>query len=145
MSNLGYLSEKREKQLAKFLDATIDFDKLFGSQTILFGLIRIGSFIEKRDRMLFLSAISYLDDYFIGKNPKQEVVKEIENIFVLLENRDINGFTDAVSEILTGIVDIPLVECDKQIFTGLLSLMNGIIGRTINKVKSITAKADAEA
>lgn len=145
MSNLGYLSEKREKQLAKFLDAMIDFDKLLGSNTVLFGLIKIGPLIEKKDRMLFLTSISYLDDYFIGKNPKQEVVDEIESIFILLENKDINGFVDKVSVILTGLVDIPLIDYDKQIFTGILSLMNGIIGRTIDKVKAITAKADAEA
>lgn len=144
MSNLGNLSEKREKQLAKFLDAMIDFDELLGSKTILFGLVKIGPLIEKKDRVIFLTVISYLDDYFIGRNPKQEVVNEIESIFILLENKDINGFVEKVSGILAGIIDIPLVDYDKQIFTSILSLMNGIIGHTIDKVKAITAKADAE-
>lgn len=145
MSNIGYLTEKREKQLAKFLDAAIDFDKLFGSKTILFGIIRIGSLIERNDRKLFLMAISYLDDYFVSKNPKQEVVDLIEKIFVLLEKRDINGLIDCISEVLSGSINIPLIDFDKQIFNGLLSLMSGIICNTIDKVKAITAEADAEA
>jgi len=107
MSNLGYLSEKREKQLAKFLDASIDFDKLFGEKKVLFGLIRIGSVIEKNDRKLFLTTISYLDDYFIGKNPNEVVVKEIEEIFVLLEEKNITGFIDKISILLANIIDTP--------------------------------------
>jgi len=145
MSNLGYLSEKRERQLAKFLDASIDFDELFGEKKILFGLIRIGSIIEKNDRKLFLTAVSYLDDYFIGKNPNEVIVKEIEEIFNLLEEKNVIGFIDKVSELFACIVDIPIIESEKQIFAGLLSIMSGIIGNTIDKIKNITAKADAEA
>ena len=79
MSNIGYLSEKREETITKILDALIDFDELLKNQKKILGIFSLGHFMEKNDRKIFKSMLTILDDKVIGKNPNQEIKDEIEN------------------------------------------------------------------
>lgn len=145
MSNIGYLSEKREETIAKILDALIDFDELLKNQKKIFGIFSLGHFMEKNDRKIFKSMLTILDDKVIGKNPNQDVKDFIDKSLSFLENKDIVGFDNYVSGILEGVIETPFPILEKQIFISVLTMFNGLIGKAIEKVEVLIAKADAEA
>lgn len=145
MSNIGYLSEKREETIAKILDALIDFDELLKNQKKIFGIFSLGHFMEKNDRKIFKSMLTILDDKVIGKNPNQDVKDFIDKSLSFLENKDIVGFDNYVSGILEGVIETPFPISEKQIFISVLTMFNGLIGKAIEKVEVLIAKADAEA
>lgn len=145
MSNIGYLSEKREETIEKILDALIDFDELLKNQKKIFGIFSLGHFMEKNDRKIFKSMLTILDDKVIGKNPNQDVKDFIDKSLSFLENKDIVGFDNYVSGILEGVIETPFPILEKQIFISVLTMFNGLIGKAIEKVEVLIAKADAEA
>jgi len=145
MSDKGYLLEKRENQIAKLLDTAIDFDDLLKDKKKFLGIINIGNFLERNDRKIFKALIQLLDDHCLGKNPDQDKVDAIEKAFQYIENGDIQGFADHVAGVLSGEIDIPYVDYDKQVFLSVLMLFNGIIGKAISKINDKLAEADAEA
>ena len=145
MSNIGYLSEKREETIAKILDASIDFNELLKNQKKIFGIFSLGHFMEKNDRKIFKSMLTILDDKVIGKNPNQDVKDFIDKSLSFLENKDIVGFDNYVSGILEGVIETPFPILEKQIFISVLTMFNGLIGKAIEKVEVLIAKADAEA
>ena len=145
MSNIGYLSEKREETIEKILDALIDFDELLKNQKKIFGIFSLGHFMEKNDRKIFKSMLTILDDKVIGKNPNQDVKDFIDKSLSFLENKDIVGFDNYVSGILEGVIETPFPISEKQIFISVLTMFNGLIGKAIEKVEVLIAKADAEA
>ena len=145
MSNIGYLSEKREETITKILDALIDFDELLKNQKKILGIFSLGHFMEKNDRKIFKSMLTILDDKVIGKNPNQDVKDFIDKSLSFLENKDIVGFDNYVSGILEGVIETPFPILEKQIFISVLTMFNGLIGKAIEKVEVLIAKADAEA
>lgn len=145
MSNIGYLSEKREETIAKILDASIDFNELLKNQKKILGIFSLGHFMEKNDRKIFKSMLTILDDKVIGKNPNQDVKDFIDKSLSFLENKDIVGFDNYVSGILEGVIETPFPISEKQIFISVLTMFNGLIGKAIEKVEVLIAKADAEA
>lgn len=145
MSNIGYLSEKREETIAKILDASIDFNELLKNQKKILGIFSLGHFMEKNDRKIFKSMLTILDDKVIGKNPNQDVKDFIDKSLSFLENKDIVGFDNYVSGILEGVIETPFPILEKQIFISVLTMFNGLIGKAIEKVEVLIAKADAEA
>ena len=145
MSNIGYLSEKREETIAKILDASIDFNELLKNQKKILRIFSLGHFMEKNDRKIFKSMLTILDDKVIGKNPNQDVKDFIDKSLSFLENKDIVGFDNYVSGILEGVIETPFPISEKQIFISVLTMFNGLIGKAIEKVEVLIAKADAEA
>jgi len=145
MSNLGYLSEKREAQLAKILDASVNFDELLKNKKKFLGVINIGSVLERNDRKIFKLLIVYLDDSVIGVKVNSEKSVALEVAIEFLEKGDIQGFANHVAGILSGEIDIPYIDFDKQIYLSVLMLFNGIIWKAIIKVEKLIAEADAEA
>lgn len=144
MSNKGYLSERREKQLAKILDAAVDFDEILKTKKIL-GVIKIGNVLERHDRQLFQFLIATVDDSLIGKDADSTKVEMFEKAISFLENEDYQGFADHVAGILEGTIDIPYIDYDRQIYLAVLMLFNGIMGKCIDKIEKLIAKAEAEA
>ena len=144
MSDKGYLSEKREAQLSKILDAAVDFDKLFEGKKKFLGVINLGNAMERNDRKLFKLLISYVDDNVIGVNADPAKVAAFETALQFLEQENIQGFADHVAGILAGEIDIPYVEFDKQIYLSVLMMFNAIIGKAIKKIEELIAKAEAE-
>ena len=89
--------------------------------------------------------LTILDDKVIGKNPNQDVKDFIDKSLSFLENKDIVGFDNYVSGILEGVIETPFPILEKQIFISVLTMFNGLIGKAIEKVEVLIAKADAEA
>ena len=145
MSEKGYLLEKREDQIAKLLDTAIDFDDLLKDKKKFLGVINIGNFLERNDRKIFKSLIQLLDDHCLGKNPDQAKVDAIEKAFQYIEKEDVQGFSDHVAGVLSGEIDIPYIDYDKQVFLSVLMLFNGLIGKAISKIHDKLAEAEAEA
>lgn len=144
MSDKGYLKEKRENAIAKLLDAEIDFNELLKDQKKIFGIFSFGNFLEKNDRKIFKFLLATLDDHVIGKEPKEEVVNEIEKMLTLLENEDIQGFSDYVAEVLTGVITTPFEAYEKQIFLSVLMMFNGLIGKAVDKIQAKIEEAEKE-
>jgi len=145
MSNSGYLSEKREAQLAKIIDASVNFDELLKNKKKFLGVINIGSVLERNDRKIFKLLIAYLDDNVIGVEAKPEKVAALEIAIEFLEKGDVQGFANHVAGILSGKINIPYVDFDKQIYLSVLMMFNGIIGKAVLKIEKLIADADAEA
>lgn len=145
MSNAGYLTNKREAVISKILDEVIDFNELFKNRKKILGLFSLGKFMERNDRKIFMVILSILDDKVIGKNPNQNVKDTIDKALSFLENKDIVGFDNYVSEVLEGIIKTPFPTLEKQIFISVLTMFNGLIGKAVEKVEILIAKADAEA
>ena len=145
MSDAGYLSEKREETIAKILDASIDFDELLNNQKKIFGIFSLGHFMEKNDRKIFKSMLTILDDKVIGNNPNQEIKDEIEKALSFLELKDFIGFDNYVSGVLENTINTPFPLIERQLFISVLTMFNGLIGKAIEKVEVLIAKADAEA
>ena len=145
MSDAGYLSIKRDETISKILDASVDFTDLLKSQKRILGIFSLGNFMERNDRKIFKAMLSILDDKVIGKNPNQDVKDFIDKSLSFLENKDIVGFDNYVSGILEGVIETPFPILEKQIFISVLTMFNGLIGKAIEKVEVLIAKADAEA
>ena len=145
MSDAGYLTSKREETISKILDASVDFTDLLKSQKRILGIFSLGNFMERNDRKIFKAMLSILDDKVIGKNPNQDVKDFIDKSLSFLENKDIVGFDNYVSGILEGVIETPFPILEKQIFISVLTMFNGLIGKAIEKVEVLIAKADAEA
>lgn len=145
MSNTGYLTEKREETLAKILDASIDFDALLKNQKKILGIFSLGHFMEKNDRKIFKSMLVILDDKVIGNNPNQEIKDEIEMALSYLEKKDFVGFDNYVAGVLENRITTPFAIIERQLFISVLTMFNGLIGKAIEKVEVLIAKADAEA
>lgn len=144
MGDKGYLKEKRENAIAKLLDAEIDFNELLKDQKKILGIFSFGNFLEKNDRKIFKFLLATLDDHVIGKEPKEEVVKEIETALTFLENEDIQGFSDYVAGILSGLITTPFEAYEKQIFLSVLMMFNGLIGKAVEKINAKIEEAEKE-
>lgn len=142
MSELGYLSKTREKQIAKFLDGLIDFDKLLKSKKKFLGLINVGSLIERKDRVLFEFMIAYLDDNILAKSMNEDLKVKIDKFYTLLENHDITGFIEYSSSILATVVDIPVISYEEEFFKSILMFTSGIINKSLEKVREISNKSE---
>lgn len=145
MSNAGYLSEKREETIAKILDASIDFNELLKNQKKILGIFSLGHFMEKNDRKIFKSMLTILDDKVVGKNPNQEIKDEIEKALLFLESKDFIGFDNYVAGVLENTINTPFPLVERQLFISVLTMFNGLIGKAVEKVEVLIAKADAEA
>lgn len=145
MSDAGYLTNRREETIAKILDASIDFDELLKNQKKILGIFSLGHFMEKNDRKIFKSMLAILDDKVIGKNPNQEIKDEIEKALTYLELKDFIGFDNYVAGILENRITTPFALIERQLFISVLTMFNGLIGKAIQKVEVLIAKADAEA
>lgn len=137
MSDKGYLSNKIENAIAKFLDNKFDFSE----KKKILGIISL----EKNDRKIFKFAISFIDDVCIGKNPNNDIKNEIDLIVSLIENGDVQGFANHVADILERKIKINLGSYERQIYLGFLMLMNGVIGRTFEKINKLIADANTSA
>lgn len=144
MSDKGYLSNRLENAIAKLLDDKIDFDEIFKGKKLL-GVITIGSLLEKRDRKLFKSMISFIDDNCIGKNPNAEIKSEIDLIVGYIETSNVQAFSDHVADILEQKINLNLGSYERQIYLGFLMLFNGFIGKLFTKIETLIAEANAEA
>jgi len=144
MSDKGYLKEKRENAIAKLLDATIDFNELLKDQKKILGIFSFGNFLEKNDRKIFKFLLETLDDHVIGKEPKEEVVNEIETALNFLENEDVQGFSDYVAGVLSGLITTPFEAYEKQIFLSVLMMFNALIGKAVVKINAKIAEAELE-
>lgn len=142
MGDNGFLTKEMEKEISKFLDGLVDFDAIFKSKRKLFGLISIGSLLERKDRMLFELMIAYLDDEVVGKTANTELKIKINEFYSLLKNRDINGFIEYCSKQLATVVDIPFIDYEEQVFKSVLMFTSGIINKSLEKVKEISEKAE---
>lgn len=137
MSDKGYLSNRIENLLAKLADDAIDFDE----KKKLFGIFKV----EKNDFKWFKSAIAFLDDKVIGKNPNAEIKAEIDLVLSFVETKNVQGFIDHVADLLTGIVKLNLGSYERQIYLGLLMTASGFIGQTFEKAQKLIAEANTEA
>lgn len=142
MSDKGYLKEKRENAIAKFLDGAIDFDELLKGKKKILGIFSVGNFLERNDRKIFKFLLATLDDHVIGDNPNEKVVVEIEKVFAMLEAKDVDGFVAYVSGLLADEINTPFEGFEKQIYVGVLSTFSGIIGRAIDKAIEVAEKAE---
>jgi len=145
MSNAGYLTEKREETIAKFLDASIDFGSLLKDQKKILGIFSLGNFLERNDRKIFKMMLGILDDKVIGVNPNQEIKDAIDKALVFLENGDVVGFDNYVAGVLADVIETPFGIIEKQIFLSVLMMFNGLIAKAIKKAETLIAEADAEA
>lgn len=144
MSDKGYLSNKRERQLAKILDGLFDFNDKLKGKKIFWGLINIGSVLESNDYKLFLFTIRILDDGILAKGMNLQAAAILDKALSFLENKDIDGFNSYVADLLSGAIDIPLVTFEREIFLSVLNLFKNLIAITLTKVDEAIAKADAE-
>jgi len=144
MADKGYLKERRENAIARLLDASIDFDVLFKDKKKILGVFSIGNFLERNDRKIFKFLLATLDDHVVGKSPNQKVVDEIERLLSLLEANDISGFVDYIAGIVADEIKTPFEGFEKQIYIGVLSTFNGLIGKAIEKAIVLNEKADTE-
>lgn len=144
MGDKGYLKEKRENAIAKLLDAEIDFNELLKDQKKILGIFSFGNFLEKNDRKIFKFLLATLDDHVIGKEPKEEVVDEIETALTFLENEDVQGFSDYVANVLSGLINTPFEAYEKQIFLSVLMMFNGLIGKAVDKINAKIEEAEKE-
>ena len=142
MSEFGYLSKAREKQIARFLDGLIDFDELLKSKKKFLGLINVGSLIERKDRVLFEFMIAYLDDNILAKSMNEDLKVKIDKFYTLLENRDITGFIEYSSSILATVIDIPVISYEEEFFKSILMFTSGIINKSLEKVREISNKSE---
>ena len=110
MGDNGFLTNAMEKDIAKFLDGLVDFDKLLKSKKIIFGLISIGSLLERKDRALFEFMVAYLDDEIVGKTANTELKIKVNEFYILLKNRDVNGIIEYSSKQLARIVTLLSLE-----------------------------------
>jgi len=144
MSDRGYLSNKRERQLAKILDGLFDFNSKLKDKKIFWGLINIGSVLENNDYKLFLFAIRILDDGILAKGMNLQAAAILDKALSFLEAKDIEGFNNYVADLLSGVVDIPLVTFEKEIFLSVLNLFKNLLGVALSKIDEALAKAEAE-
>lgn len=144
MSDAGYLTNKREETIAKILDAAVDFNELLKNQKKVLGVFSIGNFMEKNDRKIFKAMLAILDDKVIGKNPNEEVKNEIDTALAFLESKDFIGFDNYVAGVLENRIVTPFASYERQIFTSVLMMFNGLIGKAVERIKTLIAEADAE-
>lgn len=144
MSNAGYLTEKREETIAKFLDVSIDFGDLLKDQKKILGIFNLGNFLERNDRKIFKMMLAILDDKVIGKNPNQEIKDSIDRALLFLENGDVVGFDNYVAGVLEEIIETPFGVIEKQIFLSVLMMFNGLIAKALVKIEATINKADLE-
>jgi len=144
MSNAGYLTEKKEETIAKFLDVSIDFGDLLKDQKKILGIFNLGNFLERNDRKIFKMMLAILDDKVIGKNPNQEVKNSIDKALSFLENGDVVGFDNYVAGVLEEIIETPFGVIEKQIFLSVLMMFNGLIAKALVKIEATIDKADLE-
>lgn len=139
----GYLSKKREAQLAKMLDGAIDFNKLFPNRKFL-GIVSVGNFLERKDRKLFEMLISVLDDKVIGKTPNPETVDLIEKAISLLETQNFPDFSVFAAELLSDKINTPFEAYEKQLFTSVIMMFNALLMKVVERAYQMTEKADDE-
>ena len=139
-----YTTKDLINDAAKILDAAIDFDKIFPEKKILFGLIKVGSLMERKDRALFKLGVTCLVESAQRQGNSKVYLDEITKAFSFLRNQDIQGFTDYVAGVLSGEIDIPYTDSDKQIFLGILMLFNGLLFKVVKKIEQLIAEAEAE-
>lgn len=144
MSDKGYLKEKRENAIAKFLDGAIDFNELLKGKKKILGIFSFGSFLEKNDRKIFKFLLATLDDHVIGKDPNENVVAEIETMLTYLENEDVQGFSDYAAGVLSGLITTPFEAYEKQIFISVLMMFNALIGKAVDKIQAKIEEAELE-
>ena len=142
MGDNGFLTNAMEKDIAKFLDGLVDFDKLLKSKKIIFGLISIGSLLERKDRALFEFMVAYLDDEIVCKTANTELKIKVNEFYILLKNRDVNGIIEYSSKQLATVVDIPFIDYEEQVFKSVLMFTSGIINKSLDKLKEISEKAE---
>lgn len=140
----GYLSEKREQQLAAILDASIDFNVVLGKQKKVLGIFSLGNFMERNDRKVFKYMIEILDNKVLGKDPKPEVVDLIEKTLDLLASKNFKGFSEFVAEVMSNKIETPFEAFEKQIFTSVLLMFNGLIGQAVQKIEEKLKEAETE-
>ena len=145
MSDKGYLSNKREQRLAKILDGLFDFNTKLKGKKILWGLINLGSALEKNDYKMFLFAIRILDDGILAKGMNLQAAAVLDKALTYLENKDIDGFNNYVADLLAGAVDLPLVTFEREIFLSVLNLFKNLLGVALQKVDEAITKAETEA
>lgn len=144
MSDKGYLTNKREKRFARALDGLFDFRRILPHKKILFGLINIQDFFERRDYNIFLVSIRLVDDGILAKDMNIQAAAVFDRALGYLEENNIDAFNDYVAELLAGRIDIPLVQNDKAIFLNVLTLMKSLIAMVRDKVEAAIAAAEAE-
>lgn len=144
MSNAGYLTEKREETIAKFLDASIDFGSLLKDQKKILGIFNLGNFLERNDRKIFKTMLAILDDKVIGANPNQEIKDSIDKALSFLENGDVVGFDNYVAGVLENVIETPFGVIERQIFLSVLMMFNGLIAKALVKIEATIDKADLE-
>lgn len=144
MSNAGYLTEKREETIAKFLDASIDFGDLLKDRKQILGIFNLGNFLERNDRKIFKTMLAILDDKVIGKDPNQEVKDSIDKALSFLENGDVVGFDNYVAGVLENVITTPFGVIERQIFLSVLMMFNGLIAKALVKIEAKINEADSE-
>lgn len=118
-----------------FMDASINFDELFKNKKKLFGIINVGRVVEKNDRKVFAKLVAILYDSLVKSEADEEKIKTIDNALNHLKNGEIQQFCDHISEVLSGTIDLPFTNADKQIYHGILLVFNGMILKLINKAE----------
>ena len=144
MTEKGFLNEKREKRAARILDGLFNFKKIVGDKKVLWGLINAGIFLEKNDYKGFLWTIRLLDNVVLASQTNTKAGVLLDQALTLLENKDIDGFNDLVAGMVAGVVDIPLVDNDKQIFLSVLTLLKASINKFLAKINEVAALSEAE-
>lgn|GEM_PF-4908570 len=144
MSDKGYLSNKREKRLARALDGFFDFKKIFGQKKILFGLINVGNTLEKNDYGIFLALMRVLDDAIVGRNMNIQAAAVLDNVLTFLETKDLDGFNGYVAGLLAGEINIPLVQDDKAAFLNVLNALKSLLNLAIARFETAVATSEAE-
>lgn len=142
MSNAGYLTEKREETISKFLDASIDFGSLLKDQKKILGIFNLGNFLERNDRKIFKTMLAILDDKVIGKDPNQEIKDSIDKALSFLEDGDVVGFDNYVAGVLENVIETPFGVIERQIFLSVLMMFNGLIAKALVKIEAKINEAD---
>jgi len=144
MSNAGYLTEKREETIAKFLDTSIDFGDLLKDRKKILGIFNLGNFLERNDRKIFKIMLAILDDKVIGKDPNQDIKDSIDKALSFLENGDVVGFDNYVAGVLENVIETPFGVIERQIFLSVLMMFNGLIAKALVKIEAKINEADLE-
>ena len=144
----GICTDTEIDDVAKFFDSLVDFNELLGDRKVLL-VVKLGKLLEKNDRKLFKSVLSYIDDSIIN----EKVSAGLLEILVTTKEYIIAQHTEELSSYLSSVIAANVSflssdEAEEKVIYGALTMLSGLLETLLStaatKFKEGVKKAETE-
>lgn len=127
----GIFLVKEEESIAKFLDSLIDFNEMLGNKRVLL-VVKLGKFLERKDRKLIQAGLAYIDDAVIEKKVSEETKDLLIKVKDFIIAQDLDGLSTCLAkEVATRVKFLSDDATEEKVILGALTMVSGLLSSVL--------------